>query len=67
MTGEYRDIKAQILIERLTELQKAPEKLESLGRFLSVLTGVYEEAARDSATITPNEPKERLGENSSDI
>ncbi len=55
VTDEYHDIKAHILIERLTELQKAPEKLETMGRFLSVLTGIYEEAARDSATITPNE------------
>lgn len=53
-TDEYHDIKATILIERLQELQKAPEKLESMARFLSVLTGLYEEAARDSATITPN-------------
>lgn len=55
VTDEYHEIKAHILIERLTELQKAPEKLETMGRFLSVLTGIYEEAARDSATITPNE------------
>ena len=56
ITDEYHEIKAQILIDRLTELQKAPEKLESLARFLSVLTGVYEEAARESATFPPNEP-----------
>ncbi|MFC3422995.1 winged helix DNA-binding protein [Rhizorhabdus histidinilytica] len=54
VTDEYHDIKAHILIERLQEIQKAPEKLESMARFLSILTGVYEEAARDSATITPN-------------
>lgn len=54
VTAEYHDIKAQILIDRLNEIQSAPEKLESMGRFLSILTGVYEEAARDSATITPN-------------
>jgi predicted MarR family transcription regulator len=58
VTDEYHDIKAQILIERLNELQNAPEKLETLARFLSVLTGVYEEAARDSATITPNTPND---------
>lgn len=56
VTDEYHDIKANILIARLTEIQKAPEKLEALSRFLSILTGVYEEAARDSATITPNTP-----------
>ena len=55
ITDEYHNIKGQILIERLTELQNAPEKLESLARFLSILTGVYEEAARDSATITPSD------------
>lgn len=55
VTDEYHDIKAQILINRLMEIQNAPEKLESLTNFLSILTGVYEEAARDSATITPND------------
>ncbi|WP_255326191.1 winged helix DNA-binding protein [Sphingobium sp. EM0848] len=55
VTDEYHDIKAQILMNRLIEIQNAPEKLEMLTNFLSILTGVYEEAGRDSATITPNE------------
>ncbi len=53
MTDAYRHIKEEILVERLQEIQDAPAKLHSLARFLSILTGVYEEAARDSATITP--------------
>ncbi|MCP5389341.1 MAG: winged helix DNA-binding protein [Novosphingobium sp.] len=59
VTYEYHDIKAQILMNRLIEIQNAPEKLETLTNFLSILTGVYEEAARDSATITPNDISKR--------
>lgn len=55
VTDEYHDIKAQMLMNRLMEIQNAPDKLEMLTNFLSILTGVYEEAGRDSATITPNE------------
>jgi predicted MarR family transcription regulator len=57
LTNEYAAIRSEILIERLKEIQSAPEKLENLARFLSILTGVYEEAARDSATITPTAPQ----------
>ncbi len=53
-TAEYHNVKAQILISQLNEIEKAPEKLETMARFLSLLTGIYEEAARDSATITPS-------------
>lgn len=52
--AEYEDIKAAILMDRLQEIDKVPDKLETMTRFLSVLTGVYEEAARGSATITPH-------------
>ena len=55
VTDEYHGIKAQILMNRLMQIQDVPEKLEMLTNFLSILTGVYEEAARDSATITSNE------------
>ncbi len=54
VTDEYRDIKAEILIQRLKEIQNIDERLVDLARSLSLLTGVYEEAARDSATFTPS-------------
>ena len=54
VTEEYHDIKAEILIERLKEIQNIDERLAELARFLSILTGVYEESARDSATFTPS-------------
>lgn len=54
VTREYHDIRAEILMNRLMEIQNAPEKMEMLANFLSILTGVYEEGARDSATITPS-------------
>ena len=52
-TDEYHDIKAEILIERLKQIQNIEGRLEDLAQLLSILTGVYEESSRDSATFTP--------------
>ena len=54
VTDEYHDIKAEILIERLKEIHNIEDRLEGVARFPSILTGVYEESARDSATFTPS-------------
>jgi predicted MarR family transcription regulator len=53
VTDEYHDIKGEILIERLKQIQNIESRLEDLAQLLSILTGVYEESARDSATFTP--------------
>lgn len=53
VTGEYHEIKAEILIERLKQIQNIEERLEDMAQLLSILTGVYEESSRDSATFTP--------------
>ena len=53
LTDEYYKVRQEILVKRLEEISDVQEKFEKGARFLSLLTGIYEEAARDSATITP--------------
>ncbi|WP_433640554.1 winged helix DNA-binding protein [Kluyvera georgiana] len=53
LTDEYYKVKQEILVKRLEEIADISEKFEKSSRLLSLLTGIYEEAARDSATITP--------------
>jgi len=54
-TDQYRDLRAELLIKRVDQIQDSPEQLEALTRLMSMLTGVYEEAARECATITPDD------------
>jgi len=59
-TERYRDVRAELLMKRVTQIHDGPEQLEALTRLMSMLTGVYEEAARECATITPDaEPAAR--------
>ncbi|CAB3799573.1 hypothetical protein LMG28614_04997 [Paraburkholderia ultramafica] len=53
LTDEYYKVREEILIKRLEEIADVAEKFDRGARFMSLLTGIYEEAARDSATITP--------------
>ena len=53
VTDEYHEIKAEILVERLKQIQNIEERLEEMSQLLSMLTGVYEESSRDSATFSP--------------
>lgn len=55
---QYRDVRAELLIKRVEQIQNSPEQLEALARLMSMLTGVYEEAARECATITPDDGTE---------
>lgn len=54
-TDQYRDVRAELLIKRIDQIHNSPEQLEALTRLMSMLTGVYEEAARECATITPDD------------
>lgn len=53
LTDEYYKVREEILIKRLGEISEVEEKFERGARFLSLLTGIYEEAARDAVTISP--------------
>jgi predicted MarR family transcription regulator len=55
LTDEYHKVRQEILMQRLAEIADVDEKFEKSARFLSLLTGIYEEAARDAATITPSQ------------
>ena len=50
LTDEYNKLRVEILLRRLQDINGVSEKLENTWRILSLLTGIYEEAARDSAT-----------------
>ncbi|MCC8392877.1 winged helix DNA-binding protein [Paraburkholderia sp. MMS20-SJTR3] len=52
LTDEYYKVRNEILIQRLGEISDPDEKFERYARFMSLLTGIYDEAARDAATIT---------------
>jgi predicted MarR family transcription regulator len=52
LTNEYYKLRVEVLIKRLEDINGVSEKVENTARFLSLLTGIYEEAARDSATFT---------------
>lgn len=54
-TDQYRDARAELLIRRVEQIQNGPEQLEALTRLMSMMTGAYEEAARECATFTPDE------------
>jgi len=54
LTDEYHQVRQEILMKRLAEIAEVDEKFEKGARLLSLLTGIYEEAARDAATITPS-------------
>ena len=53
LTDEYYKVRQEILVKRLEEISDVEEKFDRAARLMSLLTGIYEEAARDSATITP--------------
>jgi predicted MarR family transcription regulator len=53
LTDEYYKVRHELLLKRLEEINDVEEKFERGARFMSLLTGIYEEAARDCATITP--------------
>lgn len=55
LTDEYYRLKSEVLTKRLEEINGVTEKLDKAARMLSLLTGIYEEAARDSATFTPQD------------
>jgi predicted MarR family transcription regulator len=55
LTDEYYKVRQEILMKRLEEIADVGDKFEKGARLLSLLTGIYEEAARDSATITPQD------------
>lgn len=53
-TDQYRDVRAELLIKRVDQIQDCSEQLEAVTRMMSMLTGVYGEAARECATSTPD-------------
>ncbi|MBB5448056.1 MULTISPECIES: winged helix DNA-binding protein [unclassified Paraburkholderia] len=57
LTDEYYKVRKEILVQRLGEISDTEEKFERYARFMSLLTGIYDEAARDAATITPQTEK----------
>lgn len=54
LTDEYHRVRQEILFGRLAEIADIEGKFDKSTRLLSLLTGIYEEAARNAATITPS-------------
>jgi hypothetical protein len=50
VTTEYANIRAELLMNNLSAIADIENRLVDATQVLSVLTGIYEEAARNSAT-----------------
>ena len=52
VTDDYASLRAELLIESLKSIANLDERLTDTTQFMSVLTGIYEEMSRSSATFT---------------
>jgi predicted MarR family transcription regulator len=50
LTNEYSKLRSELLIRKLKSLTDFDDRLENATQLLSILTGIYEESARSSAT-----------------
>jgi predicted MarR family transcription regulator len=53
LTDEYYKHKEEVLIKRLDEISGISDKFHNAIKFLSLLTGIYDEAAQDSTKYFP--------------
>lgn len=56
VTDSYYQVKQELIFRRLDDIAGAGEKFAQASRFLSLMTGIYEEAARETASFTPSKP-----------
>jgi len=52
VTDDYAALRSELLIESLKSIANLDERLTDTTQFMSVLTGIYEEMSRSSATYT---------------
>jgi predicted MarR family transcription regulator len=52
VTDDYAALRAELLIESLKSIANLDERLTDTTQFMSVLTGIYEEMSRSSASFT---------------
>ena len=52
MTDEYAHIRAELLIRAIGTISNIEERVTEMAQLLSVMTGIYEEMARSSATFS---------------
>ena len=59
--GAYARLREEILTEQSNDIERIDERLRDAARLISLLTGVYDEAARIAATYSQaeREPPER--------
>ncbi|MGE3690035.1 MAG: winged helix DNA-binding protein [Novosphingobium sp.] len=51
LTNEYARLRSEILIRKLRSLSEFDQRADDATELLSILTGIYEESARASATL----------------
>ena len=51
LTNEYARLRTEILIRKLRSLTEFDQRADDATELLSILTGIYEESARASATL----------------
>lgn len=56
VTDEYAAIRAELLLSNLKTIANLEDRITESTQLLSVLTGIYEETARTSATFSSEEP-----------
>ncbi len=52
VTDDYASLRSELLIESLKSIASLDDRLTDTTQFMSVLTGIYEEMSRSSATFT---------------
>ncbi len=57
--ARYAQMRSLLLTEKTKFIDNIDEKLESANQLVSLLTGIYDESARISATYSPVEPEDR--------
>ena len=54
----YAQVRRKLLTSKVDFIEGVDAKMETAGKLISVLTGIYDDVARASATYTPTDPAE---------
>ena len=53
LTQKYAELRKRILIEQSKNIDRVDEKLDDTNKLISIMTGLYDEASRITATYNP--------------
>ena len=53
LTEDYADLRRRILMDQSKNIDRVDEKLDEVNKMISIMTGLYDEAGRITATYNP--------------